>query len=226
VEEKLSFVFQTLRLVKKNVSVPLIGFCGGPFTVATYFIDSTSKEQFFYTKQWMKKDPQGFLKLLASLTSASIIYLKAQIKAGIEVVQIFDSWANVLSETEFQQFCLPFLQQIVEALRPFPTILFCRDSSKRYAQLAKLSPTAISLDWHMPMEILRREIPASIAIQGNLAPEVLKKSIYEIKSEVYALLNSMKESNGFIANLGHGVLPDIPFENVKLFVDIVKSATT
>lgn len=226
IEEKLFFVFQTLRLVKNRIEVPLIGFCGGPFTVATYLIDSTSKEQFFYTKQWIKKDPQGFLKLLVILTKASIIYLKTQIEAGAEVIQIFDSWANILSEAEFQQFCLPFLRQIVEAMRPVPVILFCRDSSVRYAQLAKICPAAISLDWHAPMKFLREKIPASIALQGNLAPEVLKKPANEIRREVDVLVNSMKGSTGFIANLGHGVLPDIPFENVKLFVDIVKSATT
>lgn len=226
IEEKLSFVFKALRLVKKNIKVPLIGFCGGPFTVATYFIDSTSKESFFYTKQWIAKDPKSFLKLLAILTKASIVYLRAQIEAGAEIIQVFDSWANILSEVQFQQFCLPFLRQIVESLRPFPTILFCRDSSKRYAQLAELSPTAISLDWHLPMERLRKEIPSSIALQGNLAPESLKKPTHEIKREVSALMGSMKGSTGFIANLGHGVLPDIPFENVKLFVDMVKATTT
>lgn len=227
VEEKLFFVFQTLRLVKKRIEVPLIGFCGGPFTVATYLIDSTSKEHFFYTKQWIKKDPQGFLRFLSILTEASIIYLRAQIEAGAEIIQIFDSWANILSEIEFQQFCLPFLRQMVEALRPaVPVILFCRDSSVRYAQLAEISPTAISLDWHAPMRVLREKIPASIALQGNLAPEVLKRSASEIKKEVDILIDSMKDSTGFIANLGHGVLPDIPFENVKLFVDIVKSTTT
>lgn len=227
VEEKLFFVFETLHLVKKRIKVPLIGFCGGPFTLATYLIDSTSKEQFFYTKQWIKKDPQSFLELLAILTRASIVYLKAQVKAGAEIVQIFDSWASILSEAEFQQFCLPFLQQMVEELRlVVPVILFCRDSSIRYAQLAALSPAAISLDWHLPMKDLREKIPSSIAVQGNLKPEFLKKTASEIEKEACSFLNSMKGSTGFIANLGHGVLPDIPFENVKLFVDIVKSTTT
>lgn len=225
VEEKLFFVFEALRLVKKQIKVPLIGFCGGPFTVATYLIDSTSKEQFFYTKQWIKKDPQGFLELLAILTKASIVYVKAQVKAGAEVIQIFDSWANILSEAEFQQFCLPFLQQIVASLPEVPTILFCRDSSIRYAQLADLSPTAISLDWHLSMRELREKIPTSIAVQGNLRPEFLKKASSEIEKEVNSLISSMKGSTGFIANLGHGVLPDIPFENVKLFVDMVKAST-
>ncbi|MDQ5956495.1 MAG: uroporphyrinogen decarboxylase [Candidatus Rhabdochlamydia sp.] len=226
VEEKLIFVFETLRLIKKQIQVPLIGFCGGPFTVATYLIDSTSKEQFFYTKQWMKKDPQGFIELLTILTKASIIYLKAQVQAGVEVVQIFDSWANILSKEEFGQFCLPFLQQMVKELQSVvPVILFCRDSSIRYEQLVGLAPTAISLDWHLPMKILRKKIPSSIALQGNLQPELLKKSSSEIEKKVSSFLNSMKGSRGFIANLGHGVLPDIPFENVKLFVDMVKSAT-
>lgn len=227
VEEKLIFVSETLQLIKKQIRVPLIGFCGGPFTVATYLIDSTSKERFFYTKQWMKKDPKGFIELLTILTKASVIYLKAQIQAGAEVVQIFDSWANILSEEEFGQFCLPFLQQIVKEVQSVaPVILFCRDSSIRYELLADLAPAAISLDWHLPMKVLREKISASIALQGNLNPELLKKSSNEIERQVSAFLNSMKGSKGFIANLGHGVLPDIPFENVKLFVDMVKSATT
>lgn len=227
VEEKLLFVFETLRLVKKQIQVPLIGFCGGPFTVATYLIDSTSKDPFFYTKQWMKKDPKSFMELLAILTKASITYLKAQVRAGAEVVQIFDSWANILSEEEFQQFCLPHLQQMVKALQlVVPVILFCRDSSIRYAQLADLAPAAISLDWHLPMKVLREKIPLSIAVQGNLKPEFLKQSSHEIEKQVNSFLNSMKGTKGFIVNLGHGVLPDIPFENVKLFVDMVKSATT
>ena len=226
VEERLIFVFKTLQMVKKQIQVPLIGFCGGPFTVASYLIDSTSEEPFLYTKQWMKKDPQSFIGLLTILTKASIIYLKAQVRAGADIVQIFDSWANVLSEEEFQQFCLPFLQQIVEELRlVVPVILFCRDSSIRYAQLANLKPTAISLDWHLPMKVLREKIPSSIALQGNLKPDLLKKSSSEIEKEVSSFLHSMK-GIGFIANLGHGVLPDVPFENVKLFVDTIKSATT
>lgn len=227
VEEKLAFVFKTLQIVKKQIQVPLIGFCGGPFTVATYLIDSTSKESFFYTKQWMKKDPQSFMKLLAILTKASIVYLKAQVQAGADVVQVFDSWANILSEEEFQRFCLPFLHQMVKELQlVVPVILFCRDSSIRYTQLANLKPTAISLDWHLPMKVLREKIPSSIALQGNLKPDLLKQSSSEIEKEVGSFLHSMKGSRGFIVNLGHGVLPDIPFESVKLFVDMVKSATT
>lgn len=226
VEQRLTFVFKALQMVKKQIQVPLIGFCGGPFTLATYLIDSTSKEPFLYTKQWMKKDPQSFKELLLILTKASIIYLKAQVQAGADVVQIFDSWANILSEEEFQQFCLPFLHQMVKELQLVPVILFCRDSSIRYAQLANLKPTAISLDWHLSMKVLRKKIPSSIALQGNINPELLKKSSSEIEKEVRSFLHSMKRSRGFIANLGHGVLPDIPFENVKLFVDTVKSATT
>lgn len=226
VEEKLFFVFETLRLVKKRIRVPLIGFCGGPFTMATYLIDSTSKERFLYTKQWMKKDPQSLMRFLAILTQASTIYLKAQVRAGADVVQIFDSWANLLSEEEFQQFCLPFLHQIVQELQEIvPVILFCRDSSLRYAQLADLMPTAIGLDWHLPMRDLREKIPSCIALQGNLPPEFLKKPSHEIEKEAHAFFDSMKGSRGFIANLGHGVLPDIPFENVQLFVRMAKSAT-
>jgi uroporphyrinogen decarboxylase len=223
VASTLSYVFETIAEVKKNLNVPLIGFCGGPFTVATYFIDSTSKEQFERTKSWMREDPKSLHLLLDKITTVSITYLKEQVQTGVQAVQIFDSWANILSTDDFSIWCMPYLRRMVDALRDLvPVILFCRDSSIRYAELAELRPACISLDGQRSMLDLRNAIPASIAVQGNIAPELLKGPAIEIQRHVEDLMRSMKGQQGFIVNLGHGVLPDIPFEHVKYFVQAVK----
>jgi uroporphyrinogen decarboxylase len=224
VEEGLGYVLETIRLVSQRISIPLIGFCGGPFTVATYLIDSHSHTEIPGTLEWMQHDPESFHALLAKVTAASIAYLKAQVKAGAQVLQIFDSWANRLSDTRFAEFSLPYLKQMVDALKEeVPVILFCRGSSLRAEELSSLHPTCISFDWHRPMHELRAIVPSHIAVQGNIDPECLKQSAGEVISSVEALVSSMQGKSGFIVNLGHGVLPDIPFEHVKAFINTVKS---
>jgi uroporphyrinogen decarboxylase len=213
VEEALSYVLETIRIVKPTIDVPLIGFCGGPFTVASYLTDA---------KSWVKQDPTMLHALLAKNTDATIAYLKAQIKAGVDAIQVFDSWANLLDDAEFDQFSLFYLSKIVRAI-DIPVILFCRDSSLRAEKLAALQPAAISFDWHLPMADLRRKVPPSIAVQGNFPPEFLKQPREAIATGVNQLLDSMQDARGFIVNLGHGVLPDTPFENVRYFVESVRS---
>lgn len=223
IAQTLIYVFETIARVKQRLSVPLIGFCGGPFTIATYCIDSTSTHPFYRTRQWILEDKESFHRLLEKLTIATIIYLKEQVKAGVDVIQIFDSWANRLSLSQFHEFCLPYLKRIIEALKDLvPVIVFCRDSSLRYAELSTLKPTCISLDWHRSMSELRSLIPPTIAVQGNVPPELLKRPLIEIQEHVDHLLTSMRGERGFIVNLGHGVLPDIPFEHVRFFVNAIK----
>ena len=131
-----------------------------------------------------------------------------------------------MSLEQFSIFCLPYLERIVKTLKHLaPVILFCRDSSLRCAELADLSPSCISLDDHRPMHELRALIPKTIAVQGNMAPELLRLSSSQIGAFLDKLLDSMQKEPGFIVNLGHGVLPDIPFENVKYFVEYVRMRT-
>jgi uroporphyrinogen decarboxylase len=224
IETALGFVLETIELVKSSIDVPLIGFSGGPFTVASYFIDSTSQNTFAHTKHWIKNDPETLHTLLAKITSATIAYLHAQIKAGVDAIQVFDSWANVLGDAEFGQFSLPYLDKIVKAVKPsgIPIILFCRDSSLRAEALASLQPAGISFDWHLSMPTLRQKVPPSIAVQGNFHPDFLKLPKEQISSSVKQVLVSMQNARGYIVNLGHGVTPDIPFENVRHFVESVK----
>jgi uroporphyrinogen decarboxylase len=222
VESTLGYVLRTIQLLKPALNVPLIGFCGGPFTVASYFIDSGSKHEFEHTKAWMEKDPASFHRLLDKLTNASIAYLQAQVKAGVNAVQIFDSWASILTDAQFHMFCLPYLKRMVDAIE-IPAILFCRDSSLRPEALAALEPRGVSFDWHRPMSELRAVVPSHIAIQGNIDPTFLRNPKPQIQQAVRTLLDSMHGQKGFIVNLGHGVLPDIPMEHVQCFVDAVKA---
>jgi uroporphyrinogen decarboxylase len=223
VENKLGYALETIRRVKAQIGhKPLIGFCGGPFTVATYCLDSWSDEPFSVTRQWLDEDPEGLHRFLDKITRVTIPYLQAQVRAGADAIQVFDSWANILSSEQFRLFCLPYLQRLVEAVQA-PVILFCRGSSQRADALAELKPACISLDEHGDMAALRATLPSTIAIQGNFPSSLLKSSLSAIEAEVRRLLESLRDEKGFIVNLGHGVLPDTPFPHVQHFVQCVKN---
>jgi uroporphyrinogen decarboxylase len=224
VEGALGYVFEAIRHVKAEIDVPLIGFSGAPFTLASYCIDASNHSSFERTKRWMQEDPSSFHLLLSKITEVTIAYLQEQIKAGVDALQVFDSWAGVLDDAEFAAFSVPYLQQIVRALAPtgVPIILFCRGSSLRVDALSAIGPSGISFDWHLCMKELRSKVPSGIAVQGNFNPELLKCSQEVIRVEVDQVLASMRGERGFIVNFGHGVTPDTPFENVRYFVDRVK----
>lgn len=225
VEESLSYVLETIHQLKPDLTVPLIGFCGGPFTVASYLIDSGSKQEFLFTKQWMKKDAPSLHRLLHKITVVTIAYLKAQVKEGVDAIQIFDSWLNILDEPQRHAFAYPYLKKILEALadEDVPVIVFCRHSSLFPQELVSLNPSCISFDWLRPMIELRSVVPNHIAVQGNIEPSILKLSKSEITQATQNLLRSMKSEKGFILNLGHGVTPDIPFDHVRHFVNVAKT---
>ena len=215
VAETLSYVTKTITLLKPTLKVPLIGFCGGPFTVASYMIGDMEK-----TKAWIARDPDSFHALLAKITQASIAYLQMQERAGVDAIQIFDSWAGTLPHAQFLDFSCKYLKEIIAALT-VPTIVFCRGSSLLAKDLIQLGSAGISFDWQRPLQEIRKDVPAHISVQGNLDPEILKMSPDIVERETRALLDSMRGDPGFIANLGHGVLPGTPVENVKLFVSTI-----
>lgn len=198
IEMSLQFVPDTIRKLKQTLSVPLIGFCGGPYTVCHYMKQ--------LTPAWLDK-----------ITDASIQYLNMQIKAGVDAIQIFDSWAGLLSPEEFKTLSLPYLSRLVKAIQPFgiPIILFCRGSSRFIQELSSLQPAAIGFDWEMDIAKIRLQMPASIAIQGNLDPQLLKGPLSTLQAGVDHLLAHMQDRPGYIFNLGHGIQPDTPVENVR-----------
>jgi uroporphyrinogen decarboxylase len=208
IEETLHYVKKTIQLLKPELKIPLIGFCGGPFTIATYMVPHLTVSSSLHP-------------LLEKITEASILYLKMQIEAGVNAVQIFDSWADKLSPEQFQEFSLHYLQKICAALKGtgVPVILFCRGSSNYPELLSAIQPAAISFDWKKEMAELRSRVPRTIAVQGNLDPEFLKNATSsEVAVKTGELLETMRGDPGFILNLGHGVLPQTPVDNVRAFV--------
>lgn len=199
--EILEPIAEAIRLIKPQLKVPLIGFCGGPYTVASY----------------INGDPA----LLDPITEVTIEYIRMQEKAGVDAIQIFDSWADRLNNEEFQKFCVPYLKRLVDAAS-VPVIIFMRGASQRVEELVKLEPDAISFDWEKPMPELRKQVP--MAVQGNLNPDLLYQPLPVIREKTKELLDSMKGDRGFIVNLGHGMKPDMSVDAVKCLVDTVKNS--
>lgn len=223
-EEAFAYVAETIKLLRKDLKVPLIGFSGAPFTLASYMIEGRSSRDLRKTKQWMLKDPKSFHLLLDRIAALVVDYLKLQIRAGAQVIQIFDSWVHTLSYHQFIEFSLPYFKKIIKGLpKEIPVIVFCRGSSLFAAELAGCGAAGISIDWNGDIAKIRKSLPSGIALQGNLDPDILYAPQEVIKREVSNMLKAMKGDSGYIFNLGHGVLPDIPFEKVKLLVDVVKN---
>lgn len=222
--EKLNFVAEAIKLLKKDLKVPLIGFCGAPFTLASYMIEGKTSRTLEKTKRWLFRDPTSFHKLLDLLADHCIAYLKMQIDAGVDAIQIFDSWANVLGHAQFREFSLKYLQKILQGLDTTntPSILFCRGSSIFAKDLVEALPSGISLDWNVKLSQMRKAIPQTIALQGNLDPDILRAPIPVIRREARTLLNSMQNEPGYIFNLGHGVFPDVSPDAIHALVEEVK----
>ena len=217
VEESLSFVREGIQHIKREIQTPLIGFCGAPFTVMSYMTGKT-------VKQWLYGDPTSAQTLLQMLTDQSIAYLNMQIDAGVDAVQIFDSWASLLSQEAFRSFSLPFLTQIVRAVNGrVPVIIFARGASAFVSDIVESGAQAISFDWTYPLWELRKKVPKGMAVQGNLDPELLQAPIKVIEKETIKLLKKMENDPGFIANLGHGILPSTPVHHIQAFVNTIKN---
>ena len=196
VTKSLDFVGETIALVKSRCEAPLIGFCGGPYTVAKYIEGNIDLDR---------------------LTERSIEFLRMQERAGVDAFQIFDSWAGLLPKERFQTLSLNYLKKLLRAVSK-PIILFTRNSSSYAEELAGLNPAGISFDGLKPMSELRKITPAHIAVQGNIEPTTLLGSKEEVIQAADQLLQCMTGEPGFIANLGHGVLKSTPMENVEAFV--------
>jgi len=225
VGEALQPVYTAIRRLKQELEVPLIGFCGGVYTVASYMIEGRSSRDLPNTKRWMYEDPEGFHHLLQRLTDLSIEHLNEQAAAGADVLQVFDSWAQTLPHRQFMEFSLPYMRKIVEALQPtgVPVLLFCRGSSAYYSELATVQPAGISLDWNADLAHVRRQVGPNLALQGNLDPQLLCCKPEVVEREVQALLRQMQGDPAFIVNLGHGITPEAHLDSVQALVDTVHS---
>jgi len=227
IPEKLSYVGDAIRLLKSQLDRPLLGFCGAPFTVASYLIEGGSSRDLKKTKQWMLRDPESFHRLLALIAECTIDYLNMQVDAGVDAIQIFDSWAHVLAEQQFREFSLSYMERVMRGIknRELPVILFCKASSLFAPLLAEIRPAAISLDWNGDVAQIRQNLSQGIALQGNLDPDVLYAPAAKIRQEVQRLLESMKNDPGYVFNLGHGIHPDIPVDSVRVLVETIREGS-
>jgi uroporphyrinogen decarboxylase len=225
VVERLDYVLKAISLTKRELNgrVPLIGFAGAPFTILCYMVEGKGSKTFDKAKQFCFTQPALAQQLLQKITDVTINYLKAQVKAGADCVQVFDSWSGMLSPRDFSLLALPYLQQISEALSPHcPVILFPKGSWYALKELSETSASAIGIDWTTTAAFAREHTSGTITLQGNFDPSKLLMSPKEIQQEVKKMIDAFGTQR-YIANLGHGILPNIPVDNAKAFVEAVKN---
>jgi uroporphyrinogen decarboxylase len=223
--ERLDYVCKAIALAKKELNgrVPLIGFAGAPFTLLCYMVEGKGSKTFDKAKQYCFTQPALAHQLLQKITDATIDYLKAQVKAGADCVQVFDSWSGMLSPDDFTTYAFPYLKQISDALSPLcPVILFPKGSWYSLKQLSETSASAIGIDWTTTAAFAREQTSNKITLQGNFDPVKLMLSPKEIQVEAKKMIDAFGV-NRYIANLGHGILPHIPVDHARAFVDAVKS---
>lgn len=214
---QIPFLTDAIIDLKKSLKVPLIGFAGAPFTVADYMIQDRK------TKKWLLEDPQSFHRLLQIVTDKTIEYLNLQIDAGVDAIQLFDTWTEKLIYSQFEQFSARYLQKVLKGIKKCPVILFCKGSSTFAEKLLQLKPDAISLDWQCSMPAMRKKLGPHITLQGNLDPEIMLTTPEVVKAEARKIVDSMKDDPGFIFNLGHGILPETPRKNVEALVECLRN---
>lgn len=225
--ERLDYVMKALALTKQELNgrVPLIGFAGAPWTLLCYMIEGKGSKTFDKAKQFCFTQPQLAHKLLQKITDATIEYLRTQAKAGADLVQVFDSWSGMLSPADFKIFAQPYLLQIADAVgQDVPVILFPKGSWYALADLSNCSASGLGLDWSLTPELARQLTGNRITLQGNFDPSKLLAPIPQIKQEVKAMIDGFG-TNRYIANLGHGILPNVPVDHAKAFVEAVKEYT-
>lgn len=225
----LKYVTDAVSLIRRELNgrVPLIGFSGSPWTLATYMIEGQSSRDFPNTKMMLYKQPESLHQLLDKLALSVIDYLNAQISSGAQAVQIFDTWGGVLSHDAYAEFSLAYMEKIVSGLvrhsegRDVPVILFTKGGGQWLELLANTGCDGIGLDWTTDIGSARRRVGDRVALQGNMDPAVLRSDQSSIEYQVKSILQSYGTGVGHIFNLGHGITPDIDPNNVKAFVDAV-----
>ncbi|MEX0721781.1 MAG: uroporphyrinogen decarboxylase [Balneolaceae bacterium] len=222
-EEKLSYVFEALNLTRKTLDgrVPLIGFAGAPWTLFCYLVEGQGSKTFSIAKSFLFSQPKAAQKLLEVMTEQTIQYLHHQVKAGAQVLQVFESWAAALGPDDFKKLALPYLIQIASEDYGVPLIMFCKDAEWSYAMFENTHVQGFGIGWGCTPENARH-FAGEKTVQGNFDPSKLLMPREQIESETKEMLRRFDPTN-YIANLGHGILPNVPVENAKTFVDTVKN---
>ncbi|MCL4550397.1 MAG: uroporphyrinogen decarboxylase [Bacteroidetes bacterium] len=224
--KNLKFVLDAVSLTKKELNgrVPLIGFAGSPWTLMTYMVEGSGSKNFSEIKKFIYNQPTAAHKLLERISDAVADYLSAKIEAGANAVQIFDTWGGLLSQTDFEEFSLRYIQKIISQIKrkDEPVIVFAKGVHYKLDKIAEAGADVIGLDWTIDLNAARKSVGDKVALQGNLDPTVLYANKKKIKEEAVKVLESFGKGSGHIFNLGHGILPDVTPENAKHLVEIIK----
>jgi uroporphyrinogen decarboxylase len=225
VEKELDYVFNALRLTRQRLDgrVPLIGFAGAPWTLLCYMVQGKGSKTFDEAKAFCYTQPRAAHRLLQMITDTTIAYLKGQARAGADVVQIFDSWGGLLGPEDFEEFSLRYIRQIVAAVRNEAlTILFAKGAWHSLEAMAATGAHGLGIDWCIRPQVARELAGPTVILQGNFDPAKLLSPVARIRGEVNAMLDAFG-GHHHIANLGHGILPNVPVEHARAFVEAVKS---
>ncbi len=225
VDETLGYVFNAVKLIKQELNdrVPLIGFAGAPWTLLCYMVEGKGSKTFDKAKQFCYTQPEFAHTVLQMITDTTIAYLKGQAKAGVDVVQIFDSWGGLLSPYDFENLSLKYMRQIVAALKDeVLTIVFAKGAWQSLDAMAATGAAGLGIDWCIKPQTARQMAGSNITLQGNFDPAKLLAPIPVIIEETKAMLSAFGKGR-YIANLGHGILPNVPVDHAKAFIDTIKN---
>jgi uroporphyrinogen decarboxylase len=228
--EDLSYVYNAVSNIRNALpsNIPLIGFCGSPWTLAAYSIEGRSSKDFNYTKNFINQNKDSAHLFLEKLTHACFLYLKKQINAGADVIQIFDSWANLLNVDEYEFYSMQYIKKLISLLKKdeqtsnIPIILFARDPSFNTNKMTESNADCLSLFWNIE-KIDKPFLQGKVALQGNLNPKILLEDNNLIKDELNKVLNMFSDYPGYVFNLGHGITPDISPDKIKYLTDLIRA---
>lgn len=225
VYDRLHYVFDAIKLIRQELNgrVPLIGFAGAPWTLLCYMVQGRGSKTFDEAKAFCYQNPDLAARILDMITDTTIAYLKAQVEAGADALQIFDSWGGLLSPMDFEQLSLKYMRRIVKALGDqVPIILFAKGAWHSLRQMAETGAQGLGIDWCISPEMARHFAGADVTLQGNFDPAKLLSPIKEIERQTLEMIHSFGGGR-HIANLGHGILPNVPVDHAKAFVNTVKN---
>lgn len=219
---ELQYVLDAITLTKKELNgrVPLIGFAGAPWTIFSYMVEGKGSKTFSEAKKMLYTQPEFSHRLLHMITQSTINYLRGQIKAGADIIQLFDSWAGILSPNQYSEFSLRYIDEICEAIKDVPKIVFAKGAFFARSEMNKISCQVVGLDWNMGIQESKNLLHDKV-LQGNLDPCALYGSLDDVRRETRKMLEAFG-THHHIANLGHGLYPDIKVDQVKCFIDTVK----
>jgi uroporphyrinogen decarboxylase len=222
-EVDMPFIIDTIRILREKLDVPLIGFSGAPFTLATYMIEGGSSKNFVHTKRMMFQNNRLFQYLMDKLALTVTSYLTAQIRAGVQVIQIFDTWAGAVTPYDYKESILPFVKRTIAELKKegVPIIYFANDCAGILKEIKKSGADVVGIDWRIDIGDAIRKLGKKATVQGNLDPCALFLSKEEIEERVKDILWKGETAKGHIFNLGHGILPETPVENAIALVEAV-----